>query len=170
MSRLERPQGNSYGMNVSKSLIPGQGYVPAVRARERAARVKKADDLIERYGLKGPLPKNLSRDERMAAYQARYNAAGGPKGEKWNRRAKIAGGVGAAGAGVSGAGALSMLAARKPRTKKIAAGAMLAGTGAWGLGNAAEYDARRRRASYRSSPAGVAGSALTRMRNYTPGE
>ena len=130
-----------------------------------------ARKLVSQVGDRGPLPKTMSRQEKMRAYEARYVAAGGPKSEKWNQRAKLAGGVSAAGGGVAGASALGMLAARKrPRVRRAASTTSLLGTAGWGLGGLAAHDARKRRASYNSSPGGVAASALTRMRNYSPKE
>ena len=129
---------------------------------------KNARKLVRTVGDRGPLPKGMPREERMRAYEARYVAAGGPKGEKWNRRAKGAEATSVAGGAVSGAGAAGLLAAGKnQRVRRIARPAMLSGTAVWGLGGLAAHDARRRRASYKSSPAGVAASALTRMRNYS---
>lgn len=146
-----------YGMNIAKA--------------ETTMSEHHARKLVSQVGDRGPLPKTMSRPEKMRAYEARYVAAGGPKSEKWNQRAKLAGGVSAAGGGVAGASALGMLAARKrPRVRRAASTTSLLGTAGWGLGGLAAHDARKRRASYNSSPGGVAASALTRMRNYSPKE
>lgn len=134
--------------------------------------------LIGQYGDKGPLPKGLDRDTKMRAYEARYVHAGGDKSEKWNRRANASEGARNASLAV-GTGALAGLAALKHRraapllakhprlTHRLDAAALTAGA----VGGAAELHgeyARHRRASYANSPGGVARSALTRLRAYTP--
>ena len=146
-----------YGMNVSKAVT--------TMSEQDARR------LVGEVGDRGPLPAGLSREKKMRAYEARYVAAGGPKGEQWNQRAKAADKASAASGALAGAGSLGVLATRKrPRARRVAGTAALLGTAGWGLGGAAAYDAKRRRSSYSSSPAGVAASALTRMRNYSPKE
>lgn len=146
-----------YGMNISKA--------------ETTMSDEHAQRLIGQVGDRGPLPTGMSRPEKMRAYEARYVAAGGPKGERWNGRAKRAETTSAVGGGVAGAGALGMLTAGgRPKARRIARTASLAGTAGWGLAGLAAHDARKRRSSYSSSPAGVAASALTRMRNYSPKE
>ena len=72
----------------------------------------EASRLAQRYDTRGPLPKKLSRDQKMKAYEARYIASGGRKAEKWKRRAdaaEVGRNVGLAGAT---GGALLTLAAR----------------------------------------------------------
>ena len=143
----------------------------------------EAHQLASRYDTRGPLPKGLSRDQKMKAYEARYIAAGGKKAEKWKRRAdaaEVGRNIGLVGATTSAA---ALLASRGRRT-----GAAMARTrglrhltphrletaalgSALGGGYSELYGehARSRRASYQNSPAGVAGSALSRMQAYTPG-
>lgn len=145
-----------------------------------------AQRLERRYGLKGPLPKGLTREQKIAAYEARYVRAGGHKAEKWQRRADRSetirtAGVGAgavAGAAYLGAKAgggrvVAPLVRRTPlrrmnrkslETTGVAVGTVTAG---------AEVDAiraRRKRSSYASAPGGVAASALRRLQAYTPEE
>ena len=132
----------------------------------------------------GPLPKTLDRKKRMKAYEARYVAGGGRKAEKWRkqaRNAEIGRNVGLVG-GTTAAAAL--LAARGKRTgAKMAAHPVLrhvtprraetaALTSALGGGWNELYGehARRRQKHFQSTPAGIAGSALSRMQAYTPGE
>lgn len=136
--------------------------------------------LLSRYGDKGPLPKGLSRDEKMKAYEARYVRHGGDKADKYGRRAERAEGVRNAGLVGATAGGAGWLAARTRRGKTALGGAKAqklkfhadtAAVGAATVGGGAELYgeyARGRRASYTNSPAGVAGSALRRMRDYTP--
>ncbi|HEY5787489.1 MAG TPA: hypothetical protein VIT65_22215 [Microlunatus sp.] len=163
--------------------ITGGAY-GAGRARRRVAKVDttmsdaEAHRLAQRYDTRGPLPKKLSRDQKMKAYEARYIASGGRKSEKWKRRAdtaEVGRNVGLAGAT---GGALLTLAARSkklgPKLRKIKVTphrADNATIGAAAFGGASELygeHARSRRASYQSSPGGVAGSALSRMQAYTP--
>lgn len=143
-----------------------------------------AKRLVARHGLKGPLPKTLGREERMGAYEARYVASGGRKGEKWQRRANMGDKVKTAGlAGATAAGAaylggktkaaapVARVIARKfPGTRKITAHHLGdAGVAAATIGGAGELyagRARHKRASYASAPGGVAASALRRMRAY----
>ncbi len=127
-----------------------------------------AKRLAGQYDTRGPLPKQLSREQRMKAYEARYIASGGKEGEKWQRRAnaaEVSRNVGLAGAT---AGAALTLAGRHkrlaPHLKKVALGAAAYG----GASELYGEHARSRRASFRNSPAGVAGSALSRMQAYTP--
>lgn len=131
-----------------------------------------AHRLAQRYDTRGPLPKTLSREQKMKAYEARYIAAGGRQGEKWKRRAdraEVGRNIGLTGATLAGA---ALLAHKAPGLRRVARhhlehAAVAAGT----FGGASELygeHARSRRASYQNSPAGVAGSALTRMQAYTP--
>ena len=143
---------------------------------------REARQLARRYDTRGPLPAGLSREAKMKAYEARYIAAGGKKGEKWHRRAQtaeIGRNIGLVGATTAAAG---LLASRGRRTGPIMArtkglrhlpphrletaalGSALGG----GWSELYGEHARSRRASYANSPAGVAGSALTRMQAYTP--
>lgn len=138
----------------------------------------EAKRIADRYDTRGPLPKTLSRNQRMKAYEGRYIAAGGRKAEKWKRRANAAEVTRNAGlVGATGATALLLAARGKrvgPRLARRGLTPHRAETGALGsavLGGTAELygeTARRRRASYANSPAGVAGSALARMQAYTP--
>lgn len=142
----------------------------------------EAHRLAARYDTKGPLPKGLSRDQKMKAYEGRYIAAGGRKAERWKRRAnaaEVGRNVGLVGATTSAA---ALLAARGKRTGPVlrktrlgraatphrletaALGSALGG----GWSELYGEHARSRRASYQNSPAGVAGSALSRMQAYTP--
>ena len=134
-----------------------------------------AKRLSTKYDTRGPLPKGMSRDQKMEAYEARYIASGGKKAEKWKRRGELAEvGRNAGLAGATGLGALSLIA-RHPR---VAAKApklhRTSDTGAIGsavVGGAHELygeHARSKQASYRNSPGGVAASALSRMQAYTP--
>lgn len=131
-----------------------------------------------RYDTRGPLPKGLTREQKMKAYEGRYIASGGRKAEKWKRRAnaaEVGRNVGLAGAT---AGAALTLAARGKRVGPRLARAKItshradnATIGAAAFGGAAELygeHARSRRASYQNSPGGVAASALRRMQAYTP--
>jgi hypothetical protein len=138
-----------------------------------------ARKLVARHGLKGPLPKNLDRNQRMAAYEARYVSAGGRKAEKWNHRANQANKVSNAAVGAATAAGSAYLAARTHRMQawkpklaaRVAHQAELSGVGAATLGGAAQIygdHAKHRRSSYASAPAGVAASALRRMRAYDP--
>ena len=143
---------------------------------------RTAHQLAARYDTRGPLPKGLSRDQKMKAYEARYIATGGRKAEKWKRRAdraEVGRNVGLVGATTSAA---ALLASRGKRTgpamarNKVLRGVTPHRTETAALGSAlgggwselyGEH-ARSRRASYQSSPGGVAGSALSRMKAYTP--
>jgi hypothetical protein len=147
-----------------------------------------AKKLIDRHGLKGPLPKHLDREQRRAAYEARYVTAGGRKAEHWQRRAiradkvKTGGLAVATAAGVpwvasrTGAGravgraiARHIPAARKVDSKRLAHTAETVAGAAATVGGAGELyaaHARRKRSSYASAPAGVAASALRRMQAY----
>ena len=138
-----------------------------------------AAKLATKYDTRGPLPKKMSRESKMAAYEARYIHAGGKKGERYKRKAAVAEvgrTVGLGGATLSAAGILAHRGAKSGRvlskvpgmsSHNLEAAGLAAATG----GGASELYgayARRRRASYANSPAGVAGSALTRMQAYTP--
>lgn len=143
---------------------------------------REAKRVARQYGTKGPLPTTLSREEKMRAYEGRYIASGGKKGEVWQRRAnraEVGRNMGLVGATTSAA---ALLARRGRRTgpalarnkvtrhatphrlETAALGSALAG----GWSELYGEHARSRRASYTNSPAGIAGSALTRMRAYTP--
>ena len=134
---------------------------------------RRAQQLAARYDTRGPLPKHLDRNQRMAAYEARYIASGGRKAEKWKRRADSAErgrNIGLAGATIAGAG---ILARKAPGIRRIPHHRLETAAVASGVfGGASELygeHARSRRASYQNSPGGVAASALQRMRAYTPG-
>lgn len=170
-----------------KALLVGTGVAAvgaggyALHRRRQVAKVDttmseaQAHKLARQYDTKGPLPKGLDRETKMKAYEARYVAAGGKKAEKWKRRAdagEVQRNVGLAVATGLGAGSLI---ARHPRImakaphahKKLEVGS-LAGAVHGGAAELYSEHARSRRASYQNSPAGIAGSALTRMRAYTP--
>lgn len=128
-----------------------------------------------KYDTRGPLPKGLSREAKMKAYEGRYIASGGKKAEKWKERAntaEVGRNIGLAGATALGAVSLAArhpkLKARAPRlSHKSDSGAIGSGV----FGGASELygeHARSRQASYRNSPGGVAASALSRMQAYTP--
>ena len=134
-----------------------------------------ARKLVARHGLKGPLPKTLDRNQRMAAYEARYVSAGGRKAEKWQHRAQTADKVKTAGLGVATVGGAGWLATRGKLKSKLSPAfahhaETVAGAGAvaGGAGELYAGHARRKRSSYASAPAGVAASALRRMQGYTP--
>jgi hypothetical protein len=143
----------------------------------------RAHELARQYDTRGTLPKGLSRDQKMEAYEARYIAAGGKKSEKWKHRAdsaEVGRNIGLAGATTSAAALLAArskkvhgLARATPVVRRIKAGhvegAGLASAAGGGASELYGEHARSRRASYQNSPAGVAGSALSRMRAYTPG-
>lgn len=154
-----------------------------VRKVETTMSEQQAARLAQRYDTRGPLPKGLSREQKMKAYEARYVHSGGRKAEKWKRRAsgaELGRNIGLAGATVAAGGFLAASGRRTgpalraiPKVgrhmtrHKIEA----AGAASGALGGAAELYgeyARHRRASYQNSPAGVAGSALSRMQAYTP--
>lgn len=145
-----------------------------------------AKRLERKYGLKGPLPKGLDRNQKIAAYEARYVRAGGHKAEKWNRRAERSEGIRAAGVGAGALAGAAYLGAKAGGGKIVAPVIRrtplkrvnrqhLETTGvAVGTATAAaEVDAmraRRKRSSYASAPGGVAASALRRLQAYTPEE
>lgn len=140
---------------------------------------REAHRLAGQYDTRGPLPKNMDRPTKMKAYEARYIASGGRKNEKWKRRADHAEtgrNIGLAGATGSAAAILALRGKHAgPALRKIkisshgAEGAGLTSAVAGGSSELYGEHARHRRASYANSPAGVAGSALTRMQGYTPG-
>lgn len=143
------------------------------KAAELTMADAEAKRLAARYDTRGPLPKQLSRDQRMKAYEARYIASGGRHAEKWKRRADRAEtgrNIGLAGATLAGAG---LLAHKAPGIRKLPRHALehaAVASGTFGGANELYGEhARSRRASYQNSPAGVAGSALSRMQAYTPG-
>lgn len=141
------------------------------------------------YGLTGPLPHGLDRPTKMSAYEARYVASGGRKSQRWQhvkQGADIVRNVGIAGVTLSGAAELASHSGRAKRliapmhmlkryermnsaavrskaTRTAVASATLAGAA-----ELTEEGAQRRRGRYSSAPGGVAASALTRMRAYTP--
>jgi hypothetical protein len=143
---------------------------------------EQAQRHVKQVGEKGPLPKDMPRHKRMKAYEARYVHAGGPKGEKWKRRADNADHVTGGMLAIGGAAGLTELATKTPRATAalarrghnaehiasrsgrvgIAAGTAAAGSELF------HRHAQHKQASYASSPAGVAASALRRMRDYTP--
>lgn len=133
---------------------------------------KNADKLVGQYGDRGPLPKTLPRNERMRAYEARYVHAGGPKGEKWQGRANNADKVTGAGVAVGAGAALTELATHRrwPKAATRSNRTALAAGGAAGISELYHRHAEHRARSYSHSRAGVAASALRRMRAYTPDE
>lgn len=171
--------------------LDAREYAASDRGRYKA-RMSKADltmtdheahKLAGQYDTRGPLPKGLDRPTKMKAYEARYIASGGRKNEKWKRRAdasEVVRNAGVAGATLSAAAILASRGKRiHPLLKKTPGLRRVptrhtetAGLASATLGGSAELygeHARARRASYTNSPAGVAGSALSRMQNYTPG-
>ena len=159
--------------------------------RKRDLRVTMSSDdankIVGQHGLKGPLPKELSREDRMRAYEARYVAAGGHRSEKWNDRARTADKVRTASLAAATGAAAGLLATRtkiggravgriathiKPEVRQAMPRHLEnAGLGAATVGGAAELGgtyARRKRSQYSSAPGGVAASALRRMQDYTP--
>lgn len=137
---------------------------------------------IERHGLKGPLPKGLTREQKMAAYEARYVSAGGHKAAKWQNRANgaekarvggVAAGTAAGGAWLASHGkgrVLGRVNRALPHLRHHSElGLGVAGTTA-GATELYGTHARKKRTSYASAPSGVAASALRRMRAYTPSE
>lgn len=150
----------------------------------RKERLKKVDTtmsdaeakrLAGQYDTKGPLPKHLDRETKMKAYEARYIASGGRQGEKWKKRAdagEVQRNVGLATATTLGAASLvarhPKIKLRHPKAYKRLEVGSLAGAVHGGAAELYSEHARSRRASYQNSPAGVAGSALSRMRAYTP--
>jgi hypothetical protein len=149
-----------------------------VRKVETTMSDAEAKRTAARYDTRGPLPKGLTREQKMKAYEGRYIASGGRKAEKWKRRAnaaEVGRNIGLAGAT---AGAAVTLAARGrrlgPTLRKVKVTphrADNATIGSAAFGGASELygeHARSRRASYQNSPGGVAGSALSRMQAYTP--
>jgi hypothetical protein len=167
---LRQPQ---YLPKVMKSVI---GKVETTMSDDDAKK------LTAIHGTQGRLPKELDRETRMKAYEARYIAAGGKKGEKWHRRAdasEVSRNIGLAGAT---AGAAGLLASKSPRvaarmakvkglrhiTPSRAENAALAAGTAGGVSELSGEYARKKRASYQNSPGGVAASALHRMQSYTP--
>lgn len=152
---------------------------------------KTAGALVHRYGAAGSLPTGLSRDDKKAAYEARWVHSGGKKKEKWQRRAEVSNAVttGAlAGGGLSagvelaartkrGGAALDRLgtrAARRPILRRVTGASIRRGAGHAGLASAAlgaSSELYRRRAAgkaktYTSAPGGVAAGALRRMESY----
>lgn len=135
-------------------------------------------EMLRRYGDRGPLPKNLSREERMKAYEARYVHHGGDKANKWSRRAGLGTGLKNAGLAVGTAGGAGWLAtrgkrgarllAKHPALRSHAETTAVAGATVGGVGEMLAGYAHRRQSSYTNSPGGVAASALRRMRAYTP--
>jgi hypothetical protein len=188
LGRAQRIMGwknNKYVIAGGLTAAGGAGALIAGRKKEVASKVdttmseREAKQLADRYDTRGPLPKGLTREQKMKAYEARYVASGGKKGEVWHRRAnaaEVTRNVGLAGATLSGAALLATRGKKVgPRMARVhltphrVEGAAL-GSGV--LGGAAELageHARNRQASYSNTPAGVAGSALSRMRAYTPG-
>lgn len=142
----------------------------------------RAKSIAARYDTKGPLPKGLPREKKMEAYEGRYIASGGRKAAKWKRRSNYSEvGRNAGLVGATGSAAL-LLASRGKHTgpamarnkvlrratphrlETSALGSALAG----GWSELYGEHARSRSRHYSSAPAGVAGSALTRMQAYTP--
>ncbi len=155
-----------------------QRMAPSMVAKREPLKTSVSEDdarkLVDRHGLKGPLPKNLDREQKMAAYEARYVSAGGRKAEKWDRRARTADKIKTGGLAVATAGGAGWLATRGRLKAKLPSRAAhhaetIAGAGAvaGGAGELYAGHARRKRSSYASAPAGVAASALRRMRDYT---
>lgn len=190
--RLLRAHGAKAAVLGGGSLAIGGGLLLARRdnaaaqvERERRAALRgrwvskldttmsdaQAKELAARYGTRGPLPKGLHRADKMAAYEARYIASGGKKGEKHQRRQVMAEHA----AGGATAGAVGSIALDLGRGKKLSPKAYSRnqkfGLASAGIAGASTLYARHqesRARSYRSAPAGVAAGALTRMRDYDP--
>lgn len=137
-----------------------------------------AQHQVKQYGLRGPLPKTLDRPSRMRAYEGRYIAAGGPKGERWQHRSDdldhITGATIGTAAGAIGA---KLAVESKPGKRLIKApphfapraGKVAEVAGAIGASSELLHrHAQHKASSYKSSPGGVAASALTRLRAYSP--
>ena len=143
----------------------------------------EANRLADKYDTRGPLPKGLDRATKMKAYEARYIASGGRRGEKWKRRADASEVVRNIGLASATGSAAAILASRGKRIRPLLKKTPIlrrvsthhvesAGLAGASIGGGAELygeHARHKRASYQNSPAGVAGSALSRMQGYTPG-
>lgn len=143
-----------------------------------------AKRLSRQYGLKGPLPKGLDRNQKMAAYEARYVTSGGHKAAKWQHRADTSEKIRATGVGLgaaagaaflgskAGAGRIAGPLARRTPLRHITRNHLeTAGVGVGTVTAGAEVDAmraRKKRSSYASAPGGVAAGALRRLRAYTP--
>jgi hypothetical protein len=139
-----------------------------------------AKKIVGRVGLKGPLPKGLNREQKMAHYEARYVSAGGKKATHWQHRANEAEKIRVAGvAGGTAAGATWLASRGKakpfralqravPHLQHKSETALAASGVAVGAGELYGAHARKKRSSYASAPAGVAASALRRMQAYTP--
>jgi hypothetical protein len=151
---------------------------------------KTAGHLVSQFGDRGSLPKGLSRDDKKAAYEARWVHSGGQKKAKWQRRSEVANAVttGAlAGGGLSagvelasrtkrGSAALDRLGntAKRPVMRRVNAASVRRVAGHAGLASAAlgaSSELYRRRAAgkaktYTSAPGGVAAGALRRMESY----
>lgn len=184
-------KSQGFGLQRSKSStgFRGTGQPYAMAKRDHADRngqlktsISESDakKIVDRVGLKGPLPKGLTREQKMAHYEARYVSAGGHKAQKWSRRAtasedaRVASvGVGGAAAGAwaltHGKGRIAGKVLRhtpnlKHHAEMTAAGAAVGAS----AGELYGAHARKKRSSYASAPAGVAASALRRMQAYTP--
>lgn len=169
-------------LRASRSSVKKSLVLKAYEPLKTSVSDKDAKRLVGRHGLTGPLPKTLDRNQRMAAYEARYVTAGGKKAEKYSRRARVGDrmkNVGLAGATVGSAlwtaGRVPGLrTAAKPALKllshpKVSHHAETAVGASAALGGAGELyagHARKKRSSYASAPAGVAASALRRMQAY----
>lgn len=153
-------------------LVKPYRVAQAVVKLDTTMREDEARKIVGRYGLKGTLPHTLDRPTRMKAYEARYVSAGGPKGEKWGRRKshadKVLGGS-AITVGAAAGTELASRALRKPRLGHRASTIGLAATASGVPAYLASRHAEHKQASYRSTPAGVAASALRRMRDYDLG-
>lgn len=163
----------------------GMPYSPPKRSVSKVDTTmsdRHAAAIARKYGTKGPLPSGLDRETKMKAYEGRYIASGGRKSEKWQRRANraetgrnigLAGATGAAAALLASRGRRVGSAMARTRVVRHATPHRLetaALSSALGGGWSELYGehARSRRASYQNTPAGVAGSALSRMKAYTP--
>ena len=173
----------SHGAHGRKWDLEGNNMRPEIQRgmfRKAATTMSDAEaaKVKRQYGLAGPLPKQLNREGRMRAYEGRYVAAGGRKGEKWNRRRKGAEVVRNAGVATATTGAIGILASRNKHAGKILTKLKVkphhletAGLSAAAAGGSAELYgqyAQHKRSKYTNAPAGVARSALTRMQAYTP--
>ena len=169
-SRQRRELGQ---VRARKAVLQEMAKAETTMSDEAAAK------LAGKYDTRGPLPKGMDRATKMKAYEARYIHSGGKKGERYKRKAAVAEVGRTAGLATATISAAGILAHRGKKTGKILSkvprlsshnleAAGLAGAAGGGSSEMYGAYARHRRASYANSPAGVAGSALTRMQAYTP--
>jgi len=142
---------------------------------------KTASELVSQVGLAGKLPKEMTREQKKAAYEARWVASGGKQKQKHQRRADVASALTTGALAGGGASAGIELAARTERgnrllnarnpnlARRIRAGSAKGGLASAALGASAELYRRRqsdKARRYSSAPGGVAAGALRRMQDY----